>query len=381
MSVTPLEQSSSWYEVLDFTSAYREVLDKKIELLALAILTSTCTFFLPVCSPIFSVCILGVGFIPSLFFLLEQAAFPEYLPSTLASLARERHLESLRQTLSFEIEHEELTEQIVESKMHFWWQIPGGRDVMTQSSLHLLSNEEKVEKFHDFLQNNCRLNEIDRLEIELRQELTLPKEIGYFSSLKYLSMRGCSEAFPEQFTLLQELETLHFEDAFASNFPSPISYLTELRRLTLCCPRFLQFPGEITRLPHLQRLRITDASFNEIPSALSTLCELEVLDLQGNRIQTLPQSCPFPPSIQEVNLASNHLQTLPVWTGANLEHLRNIRLESNVFFHLPENNPLPDTIATPEYVISERHRLYNSTDQSVPSWIPRSQITIARNYR
>ena len=121
----------------------------------------------------------------------------------------------------------------------------------------------------------------------------IPKEIGAFKNLKYLSFRG--------FNIVQ--------------LPNEIGELTELLEFNLEFTKLTKLPASICNLTKLVALRLYNSKLQSLPKEIGELKELEILTLGDNNISELPSSIGQLKKLKEFNLWRNPLNSIPkaIW--------------------------------------------------------------------
>ncbi len=186
--MSAVEPSPS-FEVNQPQNFFENILERKVEIIALSIIVGLAVFasagFSWAVYSFASILAGPIGYLVATNILNQ--VFPE--EDILQDDGfRADYLSVIRSRLERLPEIEDLTQGIIESKLAFWRQLPGGEEYLLQEEIRDLSQEEQARRFPDWLLNICDLSEIETLEVHLHGAQRIPRELGYFTSLRHLSI-------------------------------------------------------------------------------------------------------------------------------------------------------------------------------------------------
>ena len=180
------------------------------------------------------------------------------------------------------------------------------------------------------------------LDLTLRPEKKLPKEIGEFIHLKYFRFLGPDQTrFPWSIGRLINLETLDLRDNFRLDIPFSIWKLHQLRHLYLGTYPILRMPIHdqrcfsshlgIDKLTNLQTLHVERLEW-VVRRGLPKLTQLRKLYIgEPNMSSNISYELIFPSNLVEYTLAYCHLKQDPMLTLGKLPNLRALKLIHNAY--------------------------------------------------
>ena len=145
----------------------------------------------------------------------------------------------------------------------------------------------------DFFQ---QYKDLEELELEVNNLVTLPPEIGQ----------------------LQNLQKFWLEAKSITALPPEIGQLQNLQMLALWCPKITTLPPEIGALKNLQCLALSSLRdlgfggnhFTELPAEIGQLQKLQRLWLSDNLLTALPPEIEQLQNLEEISLTNNPIQDL-----------------------------------------------------------------------
>ncbi|MCK4935083.1 MAG: leucine-rich repeat domain-containing protein, partial [Simkaniaceae bacterium] len=271
-----------------FREEYTQIIDKKIEILAAACLFAAGVYFAGVCSIGFSCCILLAGSFPCIAELgieaihghepISVAAAPIPTPveevPILSPEEIESRIESARASLETTLENEVLTPQLINDKLTFWIQLPGAREYLSNLDRMNVSNERQALHFKTWLTSHS--SEIRELELQLPNNVQLPREIGLLTNLQFLSIAGGGQQLPDEIALLRNLRGLRFRDSILTQVPQQIQLLRNLTSLSLYIDNLSIIPEYLFDFGNLRAIELSGL-FSEIPLGILRLTNLTTL--------------------------------------------------------------------------------------------------------
>jgi hypothetical protein len=192
-----------------------------------------------------------------------------------------------------------------------------------------------------FLKENAdELALIEVLNLNGKNLISLPKEIGLFVNLKALDIAGNQlRELPSEISQLKQLTTLNAISNRLMKLPEEIKELTALKYLFLSNNTLCFLPLEIGDLSSLQQLWIENNQLLDLPKTIGNLNNLKLLYLYNNQITRFPDEIGRMQSLQILSAAKNLLVELPDAIG-NLDDLQILTLDNNSL------SILPDTLAS-----------------------------------
>jgi hypothetical protein len=169
----------------------------------------------------------------------------------------------------------------------------------------------------------------------------LPDQIfSNFNNLQSLELQGNQLiSLPESIGSLRKLEILELEGNQLTSLPESIGNLTNLRQLFLSENQLTSLPESIGNLTNLIRLNISNNQISSLPESIGNLINLEELSFSDNRLTSIPDSIGNLQNLQDLDLGFNRfngLSSLPESIG-NLQNLTNLDLGFNRLVSLPES--------------------------------------------
>jgi Leucine-rich repeat (LRR) protein len=146
---------------------------------------------------------------------------------------------------------------------------------------------------------------IEFLDLHYQPGFQLPADLGRFTAVTQLSLRGAElatapegiktlsklnwldlgenklEALPDP-ALMSAVKTLYLNDNALTALPPSIGSLTQLTYLNLDRNRLTVLPAEIGNLPNLAYLRLSGNQLTALPDSVANLKNLKRLYLKGN---------------------------------------------------------------------------------------------------
>ncbi len=200
----------------------------------------------------------------------------------------------------------------------------------------------------------------ETLDLSFRKLMTLPKEIGKLTCLKYLDLRNNKlselpaeigqlthltglnlvknqlETLPATFGQLASLERLYLSYNYLEMLPSEFGNLAHLTELYLSHNRLNELPAEFGQLVHLKQLSISANNLTRLPKEIRFLINLTWLDLNSNQLVELPQEIETFQKLAELSISYNKLTELPLEIK-NLSSLVELDCKYNEICRLPAN--------------------------------------------
>ena len=183
----------------------------------------------------------------------------------------------------------------------------------------------------------------------------LPKEIGNLTNLTELNI-GCNELtkLPKEIGNLTNLTNLNLSLNKLTELPKEIGNLTNLNVLDLSENELTELPKEIWMLKNLSRIQIDfrgnlnvflnlknlnlkNLNLTEIPSFITQFKNLEILDISYNKLTKLNPAIAESIMLKKINMEGNReLNEIPdfLW---ELPNLKEIIIDSKLYFSIPEN--------------------------------------------
>lgn len=150
-------------------------------------------------------------------------------------------------------------------------------------------------------------------ELQARELIEFPKEIGMFTNL----------------------ELLYLNVNHLSNIDNSICNLNKLKELNLHSNDFTKFPIEITCLKNLEFLGIDSNKLEKVPKEVNHFQNLKELVISNNKITALPEEFSELKNLETLDIRNNELSSLPE-NFSNLKNLKTLILWYNKFETIPE---------------------------------------------
>lgn len=186
-----------------------------------------------------------------------------------------------------------------------------------------------------FVTHQASLLQLQELELQQRQLMSLPPEIGLFTQLQKLWLHENQLLFlPPEIWQLTQLQMLGLENNQLTSLPPGIEGLTNLLRLGLDCNKLTFVPREIASLTQLEWLGLDGNELTLLPPNIGCLAQLKTLSLNRNKLTSLPSKMGQLEQLQKLGLVENQLASLPTEMGL-LKHLKRLGLQNNELESLP----------------------------------------------
>jgi len=153
---------------------------------------------------------------------------------------------------------------------------------------------------------------LEVLAVSSNKIITLPKEIGFLSSLKklYLEHNEISK-LPSQLGDLQGLHILNLSYNKLTSIPKQVLLLNSLERLYLQFNSIPNLPPEIGELKRINELYLSSNKLTSIPKEISLLTTLRILRLDNNRISKIPPEIGKCTCLRELSFSYNEIKWIP----------------------------------------------------------------------
>lgn len=151
-----------------------------------------------------------------------------------------------------------------------------------------------------------------KLRLDFNDHLRILSMPEAFSSLRYLSLRGCKlPDLPENINNLRRCSWLQFNENFIEKLPESMTKLRSLTMLDMSNNRLYDLPAAFNTLQQLKTLNLEGNNLELIPPVISALTVLQVLDVAKNRLTEVPEVLCDLRMLKKLNLEKNRIAVLP----------------------------------------------------------------------
>ncbi|MDP8174061.1 leucine-rich repeat domain-containing protein [Phocoenobacter skyensis] len=170
------------------------------------------------------------------------------------------------------------------------------------------------------------------------REVTIPKELKYFTMIGYFTFRECrGNIFPkgiEEFGFLKEIE---IENTDFSYLPEEIEYLTNLKKISLSGNKFQTLPWGMSKLTNLKELEIREDELETLPSVIEKLVNLEILFVDSDNLHSISEvDFSNLTTLEKIRIYSKKSYSIPS-TFEKLSSIKKIYCDSAEEIFMPEN--------------------------------------------
>ena len=185
-----------------------------------------------------------------------------------------------------------------------------------------------------------------------------------FQNLHFFDIHmGNIYSLPEEFKLLQNLETLKLSNTDFLQFPLVITELKNLKRLSFFQNSFESIPDSLVQLSNLHFLSLIHCRLTEFPKCVLELTNLTELYLSGNENIIIPTEISKLSKLERLGLHSNKITEIPL-SIFQLKYLEFLDLSSNNIKTIPTS--IEKLKLLEEFIVSGNPNVHNCLFLNLP---------------
>ena len=184
-------------------------------------------------------------------------------------------------------------------------------------------------------QHQHELGTVRSLNLREKKLAHLPRQIGYFQSLRHLDLDFNSlTTLPLELFNCTELSSLDLNNNFLTEIPREIGNLADLRHFIIGRNSLTEIPTEIGNCSELRELYLHNNRLTAIPPAIGRCTQLHKLELRNNFLTEIPAELGSCTQLVYFHLPNNRLREIPPEIG-NCASLGVLTLHQNPLTSLP----------------------------------------------